>query len=173
MNIQMNELHGIGIHDKRHVLPTKKRMIHTNLKSIQIKIWPFLSNVTSMCVQKWLILGSPKSKNQVAHAPTRPRIKVWLTLLEILSYATTMFATGMQLPVACNYARFLMQLQWIFATFLGVYATMVQLWSPSSQPLDDLCDISSYIFDMHILIVACATKIGQLWSFGKLGTHFL
>jgi hypothetical protein len=25
---------------------------------------------------------------------------------------------------------------------------------------------------MHILIVACATKIGQLWSFGKLGTHF-
>jgi hypothetical protein len=33
--------------------------------------------------------------------------------------------------------------------------------------------ILSYIFDMHILIVACATKIGQLWSFGKLGTHFL
>ncbi len=25
---------------------------------------------------------------------------------------------------------------------------------------------------MHILIVACATKIGQLWSFGKLGIHF-
>jgi hypothetical protein len=48
-------------------------------------------------------------------------------LLEILSYATTMFATGMQLPVACNYARFFMQLQWIFAPFLGVYATMVQL----------------------------------------------
>jgi len=33
--------------------------------------------------------------------------------------------------------------------------------------------ILSYIFDMHIFIVACATKIGQLWSFGKLGTHFL
>jgi hypothetical protein len=66
-----------------------------------------------------------------------------------------------------------MQLKWIFAPFLGVYATMVQLWSPSSQPLDDFYDILSYIFDMHILIVACATKIGQLWSFGKLGTHFL
>jgi hypothetical protein len=50
-----------------------------------------------------------------------------LSLLEIMSYATTMFATGMQLPVACNYARFFMQLQWIFATFLGVYETMVQL----------------------------------------------
>jgi hypothetical protein len=50
-----------------------------------------------------------------------------LTLLEILSYATTMFATGMQLPVACNYLWFFMQLQWIFAPFLGVYATMVQL----------------------------------------------
>jgi len=64
---------------------------------------------------------------------------------------------------------------------------MVQLRSPSSQPLDDfydisscifdissyIFDISSYIFDMHILIVACATKIGQLWSFGKLGTHLL
>jgi len=50
-----------------------------------------------------------------------------ISLLEIMSYATTMFATGMQLPVACNYARFFMQLQWIFATFLGVYATMVQL----------------------------------------------
>ncbi len=36
-----------------------------------------MSNVTSMCVQKWLILGFPKSKNQGAHAPTRPRIKVW------------------------------------------------------------------------------------------------
>ncbi len=95
------------------------------------------------------------------------------TLLEILSYATTMFATRMQLPVACNYLWFFMQLQWIFAPFLGVYATMVQLWSPSSQPLDDFYDISSYIFDMHILIVACATKICQLWSFGKLGTHFL
>ncbi len=33
--------------------------------------------------------------------------------------------------------------------------------------------ILSYIFDMHVLIVACATKIGQLWSFGKLCTHFL
>ncbi len=33
------------------------------------------------------------------------------TLLEILSYATTMFATGMQLPVTCNYAKFFMQLQ--------------------------------------------------------------
>ncbi len=49
------------------------------------------------------------------------------TLLEIMSYATTMFATGMQLLVACNYARFFMQLQWIFAPFLGVYATIVQL----------------------------------------------
>jgi hypothetical protein len=49
------------------------------------------------------------------------------SLLEILSYATTLFAIGMQLPVACNYARFFMQLQWIFAPFLGVYATMVQL----------------------------------------------
>jgi hypothetical protein len=49
------------------------------------------------------------------------------SLLEILSYATTMFATGMQLPVACNYAGFFMQLQWIFALFLGMYATMVQL----------------------------------------------
>jgi hypothetical protein len=48
-------------------------------------------------------------------------------LLEIMSYATTMFATGMQLSVACNYAGFFMQLQWIFAPFLGVYATMVQL----------------------------------------------
>jgi hypothetical protein len=48
-------------------------------------------------------------------------------LLEILSYATTMFATGMQLPVACNYLWFFMQLQWIFAPFLDVYATMVQL----------------------------------------------
>jgi hypothetical protein len=38
-----------------------------------------------------------------------------------------MFATGMQLPVACNYARFFMQPQWIFAPFLGVYAIMVQL----------------------------------------------
>jgi hypothetical protein len=38
-----------------------------------------------------------------------------------------MFATGMQLSIACNYARFFMQLQWIFAPFLGVYATMVQL----------------------------------------------
>jgi hypothetical protein len=38
-----------------------------------------------------------------------------------------MFATGMQLPVACNYAGFFMQLKWIFAPFLGVYATMVQL----------------------------------------------
>jgi hypothetical protein len=89
-----------------------------------------------------------------------------------LLYATTMFASGMQLLVACNYVWFFMQLQWIFTPFLGVYATMVQLWSLSSQPLDDFCDISSYIFDMHILIVACATKIGQLWSFGKLGTHF-
>jgi hypothetical protein len=84
-----------------------------------------------------------------------------------------MFATGMQLPVACNYLWFFMQLQWIFAPFLGVYATMVQLWSPSSQPLGDFYDISSYIFDMHVRIVACATEIGQLWSFGKLGTHFL
>jgi hypothetical protein len=50
-----------------------------------------------------------------------------LSLLENLSYATTLFATGMQLPVTCNYAWFFMQLQWIFATFLGVYATMVQL----------------------------------------------
>ncbi len=49
------------------------------------------------------------------------------TLLEILSYATIMFATGMQLLVACNYLWFFMQLQWIFAPFLGVYATMVQL----------------------------------------------
>jgi hypothetical protein len=49
------------------------------------------------------------------------------TLLEILSYAATLFANGMQLPIACNYARFFMQLQWIFAPFLGVYATMVQL----------------------------------------------
>jgi hypothetical protein len=51
-----------------------------------------------------------------------------------------MFATGMQLLVACNYLWFFMQLlvacnylwffmqlQWIFAPFLGVYATMVQL----------------------------------------------
>jgi len=68
-----------------------------------------------------------------------------VTLLEILSYATIMFATGMQLPVACNCLWFFMQLQWIFAPFLGVYTTMVQLWSPSSQPLDDFCDISSYI----------------------------
>jgi len=51
----------------------------------------------------------------------------FLTLLEILSYATTMFATGMQLPIACNYLWFFLQLQWIFAPFLGVYATMVQL----------------------------------------------
>jgi hypothetical protein len=78
----------------------------------------------------------------------------------------------MQLPVACNYFC-------NYAPFLGVYATMVQLWSPSSQPLDDISDISPYIFDvssyiidMHILIVACVTKICQLWSFGKLGTHF-
>jgi hypothetical protein len=42
------------------------------------------------------------------------------TLLEILSYATTPFATGMQLPVACNYFC-------NYAPFLGVYATMVQL----------------------------------------------
>jgi hypothetical protein len=49
------------------------------------------------------------------------------TLLEILSYATIMFATGMQLPVACKYLWFFMQLQWIFAPFLGVYVTMVQL----------------------------------------------
>jgi hypothetical protein len=49
------------------------------------------------------------------------------TLLEIMSYATIMFATRMQLPVACNYLWFFMQLQWIFAPFLGVYATMVQL----------------------------------------------
>jgi hypothetical protein len=55
-------------------------------------------------------------------------MKIWkTTLLEILSYATTMFATGMQLSVACNYAGFFMQLKWIFAPFLGVYATMVQL----------------------------------------------
>jgi hypothetical protein len=54
-----------------------------------------------------------------------PSLKV--SLLEILSYATIMFATGMQLPVACNYLWFFMQLQWIFAPFLGVYATMVQL----------------------------------------------
>jgi hypothetical protein len=52
------------------------------------------------------------------------------TLLKILSYAIIMFATGMQLPVACNYARFFMQLQWIFGPFLGVYvcnygATMI------------------------------------------------
>jgi hypothetical protein len=33
-----------------------------------------------------------------------------------------MFATGMQLPVACSYFWFFMQLQWIFAPFLGVYA---------------------------------------------------
>jgi hypothetical protein len=39
------------------------------------------------------------------------------------------------------------------------YATMVQLWSSSSQPLDDFYDILLYIFDMHILIVACATKM--------------
>jgi len=42
------------------------------------------------------------------------------TLLEILSYATTPFATGMQLLVACNYFC-------NYAPFLGVYATMVQL----------------------------------------------
>ncbi len=48
-------------------------------------------------------------------------------LLEILSYANIMFATGMQLSIACNYLWFFMQLQWIFAPFLGVYATMVQL----------------------------------------------
>jgi cytochrome b subunit of formate dehydrogenase len=48
-------------------------------------------------------------------------------LLEILSYVTTMFAIGMQLLVACNYARFFMQLKWIFTPFLGVYTTMVQL----------------------------------------------
>jgi hypothetical protein len=45
-----------------------------------------------------------------------------VTLLEIMSYVT-----GMQLPVACNYARFFMELQWIFPPFLGVYAMMVQL----------------------------------------------
>jgi hypothetical protein len=42
------------------------------------------------------------------------------TLLEILSYATTPHATGMQLHVACNYFC-------NYAPFLGVYATMVQL----------------------------------------------
>ncbi len=56
-----------------------------------------------------------------------PNVTKFFTLLEILSYATTMFATGMQLPVACNYVGFFMQLKWIFAPFLGVYATMVQL----------------------------------------------
>jgi hypothetical protein len=60
-------------------------------------------------------------------SPTIKKTKLFISLLEILSYATTMFATGMQLSVACNYARFFMQLQWIFAPFLGVYATMVQL----------------------------------------------
>jgi hypothetical protein len=54
-------------------------------------------------------------------------VKPLITLLEILSYATTMFATRMQLSVACNYVGFFMQLKWIFAPFLGVYATMVQL----------------------------------------------
>ncbi len=43
-----------------------------------------------------------------------------ITLLKILSYATTPHATGMQLPVACNYFC-------NYAPFLGVYATMVQL----------------------------------------------
>jgi hypothetical protein len=30
-----------------------------------------------------------------------------------------------------------MQLQWIFAPFLGVYVTIVQLWSPSSSVNND------------------------------------
>jgi hypothetical protein len=38
MNIQMNEFHGIDIHDKKHVLPTEKRMIHKNLKSMNILV---------------------------------------------------------------------------------------------------------------------------------------
>jgi hypothetical protein len=42
----------------------------------------------------------------------------FISLLEILSYATTPHATGMQLPVACNYFC-------NYAPFLGVYATMV------------------------------------------------
>jgi hypothetical protein len=45
---------------------------------------------------------------------------IFNSLLEIMSYATTPFATGMQLPVACNYFC-------NYAPFLGVYATMVQL----------------------------------------------
>ncbi len=60
-----------------------------------------------------------------------------------------MFATGMQLLVACNYERFFMQLQWIFATFLGVYVSQphfglsvrvkptlpkVGSWSPPGLP---------------------------------------
>jgi hypothetical protein len=130
-------------------------------------IWLFenLFLQLSLRGKKWLILvDGGKKENILDDSSTFERMK--MTLLEILSYATTPFATGMQLHVACNYFC-------NYAPFLGVYATMVQLWSPSSQPLDDFCDISSYIFDMHILIVACATKIGQLWSFGKLGTHFL
>jgi hypothetical protein len=42
-----------------------------------------------------------------------------LTLLEIMSYATTMFATGMQLPIACNYAGFFNATAMDFGPFFG------------------------------------------------------
>jgi hypothetical protein len=41
---------------------------------------------------------------------TQPKLSSRMSLLEILSYATIMFVTGMQLLVACNYLWFIMQL---------------------------------------------------------------
>jgi hypothetical protein len=111
---------------------------------MNVKIWSYsFSHLVEECFLA-IILGQENGKTLHCHMSGKMECntlglgrrvdqndqknsKKMLTLLEILSYATTMFATGMQLPVACNYARFFMQLQWIFAPFLGVYATMVQL----------------------------------------------
>ncbi len=80
-----------------------------------------------------------------------PSLKV--SLLEILSYATIMFATGMQLPVACNYLWFFMQLQWIFAPFLGVYA----LWCNYDHLHPNLWMIS--VIYHHIYLICMYSQL--------------
>ncbi len=107
-------------------------------------------------------------------------MKVMVSLLEILSYATTLLATGMQLPVACNYlcnCNGVLQLFWVCMqlcyNYDRLHPNLWMIYVNIYYRIYTFGCILSYIFDMHVLIVACATKIGLLWSFGKLGTHFL
>ncbi len=83
---------------------------------------------------------------------------------------------GMQLAVACNYLCNFLDFCNFFRCVCNYDHLHPNLWMISVDIYYRIYTfgcILSYIFDMHILIVACATKIGQLWSFGELGTHFI